>query len=362
MVNFYHLVEMSKKKRISDQIIEDIEKGIKGLNMGLPTGLPKLDGIIYGIQKSTYYVFGGDTSSGKSSLANQIALFEPYEYSLQHPEKVRVEYIYFSFEMQARKQFLRGLSREIYKKEKRVFSNEYLLSRKGKLSEESYKKVKEYLPYFDKLEDHIAFYEVSLTPLQVEKIIRYQLSKYGEFLVDEDESEYYVLKEEFKNLHFIVIFDHASLTKSEANGDGKIKMDKVSKILIKYRNMCEISPVILQQFNRGLRSMERKRFDSQEPTLDDFSGSADIGQDADVVIAIAYPITYGVDTYRGYLITPQAGGFGNRFRMLHVLKNRDGEPNVNLGICFFGEVGMWINLPKAEEFTSAQDYTQYLKP
>ena len=353
---------MSKKKRISDQIIEDIDKGIKGLNMGLPTGLPKLDSIIYGIQKSTYYAIGGDTSAGKSSLANQIALFEPYEYALENPDKVKVEYIYFSFEMQARKQFLRGLSRHIYKKEKKVYSNDYLLSRKGTLSQESRKKILDYLPYFDKLEDHIAFYEVSLTPASVERIIRFQLCKYGEFLIDDEESEYYVLKEEFKNLHLIIIYDHASLTKSEANGDGKIKMDKVSKILIKYRNMCEATPIILQQFNRGLRSMERKKFDSQEPTLDDFSGSADIGQDADVVLAIAYPITYGVDTYRGYLIAPKSGGFGNRFRMIHCLKNRDGEPNVNVGICFFGEVGMWINLPKADEFTSAQDYTQYLTP
>ena len=264
--------------------------------------------------------------------------------------------------MQARKQFLRGLSRHIYKKEKKVYSNDYLLSRKGTLSQESRKKILDYLPYFDKLEDHIAFYEVSLTPASVERIIRFQLCKYGEFLIDDEESEYYVLKEEFKNLHLIIIYDHASLTKSEANGDGKIKMDKVSKILIKYRNMCEVTPIILQQFNRGLRSMERKKFDSQEPTLDDFSGSADIGQDADVVLAIAYPITYGVDTYRGYLIAPKSGGFGNRFRMIHCLKNRDGEPNVNVGICFFGEVGMWINLPKADEFTSAQDYTQYLTP
>ena len=353
---------MSKKKRISDQILEDIDKGIKGLNIGLPTGVPKLDSVIYGIQKSTYYAIGGDTSAGKSSLANQIGLFEPYEYSLENPDKVQVEYIYFSFEMQARKQFLRGLSRHIYKKEKRVYSNEYLLSRKGTLPPEARKKVTEYLPYFDKLEDHIAFYEVSLTPKSVEKIIRFQLSKYGDFLIDEEDSEYYVLKKEFKNLHLIVIYDHASLTQSEVANDGKIKMDKVSKILIKYRNMCEISPIILQQFNRGLRSMERKKYDSQEPTLDDFSGSADIGQDADVVIAIAYPITYGVETYRGYLISPQLGGFGNRFRMLHILKSRDGEPNVNVAICFFGEVGMWINLPKADEFVSAQDYTQYLKP
>ncbi len=48
--------------------------------------------------------------------------------------------------------------------------------------------------------------------------------------------------------------------------------------------------------------------------------------------------------------------------MITKLKNRDGDVNKTVGICFFGEVGMWINLPKAEEFTNGNDYFPYLKP
>lgn len=343
--------------------MEDVDKGRLGVNQGLPTGLPKLDSIIFGVQKSTYYLIGGDTSSGKSSLVNQIALFEPYAYAIQNPDKIKVKYVYFSYEMQARKQFLRGLSREIYKNEKKVYSNEFILSRKNKISEEGYAKIKSYLPYFDRLEDDISFYETSLTPKKVEEILLYHAKLYGDFVENSTTKEiHYVLKEEYKNLHLIVIYDHASLTKSEGNSDTKSKIDKVSKTFIEFRNMCSFTFFMLQQFNRGIRSMDRKKFDSQEPTLDDFSGSADTGQDADVVLAISYPITYGLETYRGYLIAPKQGGFGNRFRGISILKARDGEPNVHLGICFFGEVGMWINLPKADEFTSAQDYTQYLTP
>lgn len=346
---------------ITKQLLEDINKGRKGLNFGLPTGLPKLDSIIYGIQKGTYYLIGGDTSSGKSSLANQMGLFEPYEYALKNPDKIIYKLIYFSYEMQAKKQFLRGLSRHLYKKDKTVYSSEYLLSRKGELSEAAYNKILENLSYFDKLEESISFYESSLTEKQVAEVLLQHAKLYGEF-IDTPTGVAYKLKEEYKNLHLVVIYDHAALTKAEGNQDAKSKIDKVSKLFVDFRNMCDFTFIVLQQFNRGIRSMERKKYDSQEPTLDDFSSSSNTAHDADTVIAIAYPITYGVETYRGYLIAPQLGGFGNRFRGISVLKNRDGEPNVTLGICFFGEVGMWINLPKADEFTSAQDYTQYLKP
>ena len=41
---------------------ESIDKGRKGRNIGISTGLPDLDKIIYGIQKKYLYVIGADTS------------------------------------------------------------------------------------------------------------------------------------------------------------------------------------------------------------------------------------------------------------------------------------------------------------
>ena len=347
---------------ITSQVLQEVDKGRLGLNLGLPTGIPKLDSLIYGIQKSTYYLIGGDSSAGKSSLGNQIGLFEPYAYSLSNPDKVDIDFTYFSFEMQAKKQFLRGISRHLYKLDRTVYSNEYLLSRKGKMSDNAYNKVKSVLPYFEELEKKISFYEVSLTPKRVEHILRNHLSKFGTFSKNNEDQEIYTLKPQFKNKHFIIIYDHASLTQGEGNRDVKSKIDQVSKIFVNYRNMCELSIIMLQQFNRGIKSMERKKYDSQEPTSDDFSSSANTFQDADVVLGIAYPITYGLDTYKGYMINPTSGGFGNRFRGISIIKNREGDVNINIGICFFGEVGMWINLPKAEEFTTGNDYFPYLKP
>jgi replicative DNA helicase len=304
---------------ITKQLLEEIDKGKKGLNFGLPTGIPKLDSLTFGIQKATYYLIGGDSSAGKSSLANQMGLFEPYDYILNNPDKGKVKFIYFSFEMQAKRQFLRGLSRHLYKKDKTIYSTEYLLSRKKSIDDKAYQKVIDNLPYFAELEKHISFYETSLTPKKVKEILIKNMNLYGTF-IEKDGQQTYQLKEEWKDLQIIVIYDHASLTQSEENNDTKAKIDKISKIFVDFRNLCNLSIIMLQQFNRGIKSMERKKYDSQEPTSDDFSSSANTFQDADVVIGIAYPMTYGIDTYKGYMINPMIGGFGNRFRGLSLLK------------------------------------------
>lgn len=44
--------------RLSKRLMDMIEDGRKGNNMGLSTGIPKLDGLIYGVQRKWMYVVG----------------------------------------------------------------------------------------------------------------------------------------------------------------------------------------------------------------------------------------------------------------------------------------------------------------
>ncbi len=44
--------------KISELIKQEIDRGRKGLNRGLPHGLNRLTEFIPGIQKSTYYLVG----------------------------------------------------------------------------------------------------------------------------------------------------------------------------------------------------------------------------------------------------------------------------------------------------------------
>lgn len=42
-------------------LLEDIEKGIKGENVGIPIIFKKLSGVVNGVQKSLYTLVGGNS-------------------------------------------------------------------------------------------------------------------------------------------------------------------------------------------------------------------------------------------------------------------------------------------------------------
>ena len=78
-----------------DDLFNKIEEGRKGENIGLSTGLPKLDKIIGGIQPSRYYVCAAASSVGKTSLM----LYIMYNLLKQETEEAPIYLIYFSLEI-----------------------------------------------------------------------------------------------------------------------------------------------------------------------------------------------------------------------------------------------------------------------
>lgn len=47
---------------MASKFFKEVQAGKKGKNIGISTGMPKLDKIIYGIQKNYLYTIGADTS------------------------------------------------------------------------------------------------------------------------------------------------------------------------------------------------------------------------------------------------------------------------------------------------------------
>ena len=57
------------------KLLKNIEAGRQGKNIGISTGLPVVDSIIFGIQRKTLYTIGADTSGGKTSFALDIFIY-----------------------------------------------------------------------------------------------------------------------------------------------------------------------------------------------------------------------------------------------------------------------------------------------
>lgn len=65
-------------------------------------------------------------------------------------------------------------------------------------------------------------------------------------------------------------------------------------------------------------------------------------------MALFSPYRYKVEKFQGYDITK----LGNSFRSLEILENRDGEPNINVGLNFIGPCGTFRELPRTNQMTS----------
>ena len=111
---------------IVDLLYKDIEDGIKGKNQGYSTGLEKLDSIIDGVTKQTYYVLFSNSGAGKTSLCLYSFIYRPL---MEHLDDPNFKIVYFSLEMSPVMLLAKLLSTYIFEKYNLELSVKKILSR-----------------------------------------------------------------------------------------------------------------------------------------------------------------------------------------------------------------------------------------
>ena len=107
-----------------NRLFENIEEGRKGRNIGISTGLPMIDSLIYGIQRKYLYTIGADTSGGKTSFAIDVFVYN----LLKNAGNTPVSILYYSFEMSSDILFAKILSLYIFDTYGQVISYQEILS------------------------------------------------------------------------------------------------------------------------------------------------------------------------------------------------------------------------------------------
>lgn len=102
---------------------------------------------------------------------------------------------------------------------------------------------------------------------------------------------------------------------------------------------------IVQQLNRGFKNMERRTGGYQLLQLDDLADSSAPAQSAEIVIGIFDAYREKMKNCDGYKVDQMK----DSFRFLQVMKNRFGLSNKNIGVAFYGAIGLWKELPKPNE-------------
>lgn len=333
-----------------------IDTGLAGGNKGLPHGFNRLIEFIPGIQQSTYYLIGAESSVGKSAFVNNSFVFNPIDWYISNKNKtdVKLKIHYYSFEISKEMMLYKAACRKIWINYGILLDVNYILSRgKYKISSDHYDLVVNTLDYFDELEDILYIQDIPENPTGVwHKELKYANDN-GKGLVDMKLTGDYIPNN--TNLYTLIVVDHISLIKKERGFGTKDLIDKMSEYMILLRNKLHFTPVIVQQLNRAGNDPVRMKMGKMEPMLSDFKDSGNTVNDANVVLSLFSPARYEMDDHRGYKIHPKDNGLNSRYRSLQILKNRDGESDKTIGLEFIGEVGSFSELKKSSEM-HLEDY------
>ena len=179
-----------------------------------------------------------------------------------------------------------------------------------------------------------------------------KLEKFGTFEELENRKVYYP---DNPDMLYEVVIDHAGLLKPSNGRNKKGEMDTATAYLVTLRNMCGISPTIIQQINREQSNIERFKAGRTGIQLSDLKETGDISDAAEVIIALYGPNRDKLNTYRGYDIKK----LGDFIRIIQFLKTRFGSCDVEIAVNYQGKINVWAELPLPNDI---YDYNKYLTP
>ena len=244
-----------------------------------------------GIEPNVVMTIAGISGSGKSSLAN---LIQTDLIDLNPSEEIVV--LTFSLEMVGFRQVGRTLSNKLRKTTSTLYSSE------TDLDDETFRKV---VTVSNQLKEYpIYFVDDPGTPTQVGETIRAFYNQY--------------VKGTGK--HFVIIYDHALLTKQI--GSVIETISELERVFIQIKKLPLTSVIQIAQMNRNIEASERINNPlSHYPMRSDLSSSDAIFQASDYVFVIHRPEILNIQEYG-----PNHLPTINKV-YIHILKNRDaGRP------------------------------------
>lgn len=250
-----------------------VKRGLAGLNKGLSMGLPRLERLMDGIQRQTYSIIAGGTGSGKTTLA-----LYSYVYKLisDHLGDMKYRVVYFSLEMTGEILMAKVLSLHIFETYGIELSYKQIMSRQDTLSPEHFELIESCIPWLEQFEKQLLIIDKNVSAAGVYASLSEYAKENGTF----HEGQYSdVYTPNIKDELVLVVVDHLGLINLLQGQTKKDAMDLTSKYLLRFRNKCAYSPLVLLQINRGQSNMDRVKEKRQEIELSDIKDTGGPSED-----------------------------------------------------------------------------------
>lgn len=350
---------------------KEIEQGLK--DDQIPMGFDRLSFHV-GLRKSTYYLLGGYTGSGKTALLDSAFVLNPYDWvtSDKNTTGLKLKVFYFSMERRKNYKLAKFLSRKIFLTTGQIISVNRILgwvSKEYKLTLDEHDLVREQKDYINHmLNDVVTVIENPINPMGIKKVIDDYAIKNGGFEEIDKHNRVYIPNNP-KEL-VIIIYDHIGLQKKETrkypNGDvvrlgtKKEIIDQSSEDARKFRDVYGYSVVKVSQFNRSIANPTRIKNGDVEPILEDFKDTGSVAEDSEICLTLFDPWRYKVPDPSGYDLDKLRDNYGAKmYRNLKILKNSYGSEDLRIGLSFQPVIGVFKEMPKLADITSG-DYQSIL--
>lgn len=329
----------------TEELYSQIEENYIGVEQ-FETGLEKLQSVTDAVRKGVMTVIGAGSGSGKTTFVLFNYIYKPILDCIKKDKK-NLRILIFCLELTKSEVMSKILSMYLFEKYGIELSLRELLSFTCRLSDKNLEIVREAKEFMNKVENFITFIEGDLT---ASKFADYMIKYYSRRGIFSDEGKNrYVPKD--SSLITLAIIDHIGETKVEERETEKMAQDNLAEELKKFRNICGLSSIVVQQLNRGSSTVDRRtKFPGIE--LWDLKGTGNVSEKANNVIGLYNPYRDKIKSWGDYNVVEMKG----ILRGIQVLKNRYGMSDVNIGLAFYGHPSVMKELPKGEMIS---DYSPY---
>jgi len=336
-----------------------IESG--GFNC-IPFGLDRFEEYVPGILQGTITIISANSGIGKSQLTKNLYVRNPISFIKNNPDKnIKLKIFYFALEEREEEFYNFLIAARLKKQFNIIVDPKTLLSYKNAVTEDTISKIEETRDYFKHYTDYVEVIDYIYKPYEIFKYVREYARNHGKFYFKGKEVDpikhtlfdTYVADD--PDEYVLVVTDHISLLQEEQGMNlhqtmGKWSSDYCRKQLTKHYNYAVIN--VQQQGADSEKKQFTFRGDSITakiiPSLDGLANNKETQRDAHLVLGLFAPDRHDIEEYLGYNIEV----LSDKFRTLHILKNRIGIPNKTLPLYFNGATNEFKELPKSSEMNS----------
>jgi len=252
-------------------LANEVQAGIDGRNSGIPMGFTRLNSHI-SIRGGMYYLIGGYTGSGKTSLIDDAFVLNPMDWLLEtKPKDIDMEIIYFSMERRTNFKLAKWISRKIFLDTGMIIPVARLfgwVNKHLRLTKDEHDLFLMYKEYIANLLEKVTIIPGPQNPTGIRKYMDKYASEHG--ILDTTDKYHPVYADNEPNKIKLIISDHIGLTKLEKElPSKKATIDKSSEDKQRIRDLYGYSIVDVSQFNRDIANPIRIKEGDVEPRLED---------------------------------------------------------------------------------------------